>query len=178
MRINMPHQLGRCWLDLAGFVQIDDIPAFFTYGTFTQMDTRILGVINERSQAQQAFEALAMLIVLRMWLPALAHNRIKIRVRGDNLGALSLVAKMQPKSKALLVIARELSLTISDCSYAPDFVEHVPGICNGIADELSRCAAVGSEFQLPVMLSNATFQAPPARNENWWRARPAEANSA
>ena len=75
-----------------GFLQIDDIPAFYTYGTFSDEDTSVLGIVNTDSRAQQAFEALAMLICLRMWIPEVVHQRLRIRVRGDNIGALSLLA--------------------------------------------------------------------------------------
>ena len=167
-----PHGFG-------GFLQIDDIPAFYTYGTFSSHDTSVLGIVNTESRAQQAFEALAMLICLRMWIPEVVHQRLRIRVRGDNIGDLSLLAKMQPKSASLRVIACELALDFSKLSFSPDFVEHVPGICNTAADALSRCAASGSDFQLPVMLSSAEFQAPPIRDSKWWRMlRPASANMA
>ena len=106
-----------------------------------------------------------------MWLPNFTKHRVSIKVRGDNVAALTMLSKMQPKSVSLQVIARELALDLSQCSYAPDFIEHVPGIANGIADALSRMAERNSDFQLPIMLSNARYDAPPVRNSSWWRTK-------
>ena len=154
-----------------GFILIDGIPECYTYGQFTQLDADILQVVNEESRAQQAFESLALLIIFRMWIAEFAKHRVSVRVRGDNMAALSLLAKMQPKSASLQLIARELALDVSQCSYSPDFVEHVPGVANGVADALSRMAEHNSEFQLPTMLSTTRFDAPPDRPTTWWRTR-------
>ena len=157
-----------------GFMLLDQIPVCYTYGLFTSLDASILHVINEQSRAQQAFESLALLIVLRMWLPEFASQRVSIRVRGDNMAALSMLAKMQPKSFSLQVVARELALDLSQISYSPDFVEHIPGVTNGIADALSRMAERGSDFQLPAFLSNARYDIAPERDKMWWRTRRAD----
>ena len=144
---------------------IDGIPECYTYGQFTQFDADILQVVNEQSRAQQAFESLALLIVLRMWLPGFAKHRVSVRVRGDNMAALAMLAK------SLQIIARELALDLSQCSYSPDFIEHVPGVANSVADALSRMAEVNSSFQLPTMLSTTRFDAPPDRSATWWRTK-------
>ena len=155
---------------------IDDVPHCYTCGTFTDSDASILQVVNEQSRAQQAFESLALLIVLRMWLPEFTKHRVSVRVRGDNMAALSLLAKMQPKSASLQVIAREIALDLSQCSFAPDFVEHVPGISNQVADALSRMSESGSSFCLPTLLMNARYDSPPIRDHTWWRTRRAGAS--
>ena len=48
------------------------------------------------------------------------------------------LAKMQPHSPTLGVIAREMALDVAGLSYAPDIVRHIPGIANVSADALSR----------------------------------------
>ena len=60
---------------------VDDVPYCYTVGTFTDSDASILQVVNEQSKAQQAFESLALLIVLRMWLPEFTKHRVSVRVR-------------------------------------------------------------------------------------------------
>ena len=154
-----------------GFMLVDEVPECYTYGTFTAEDASILQVVNEKSRAQQAFESLALLIVLRLWLPEFTKHRVSIKVRGDNIAALTMLSRMQPKSASLQIVARELALDLSQCSYAPDFIEHVPGVANSVADALSRMAEVDSKFQLPVMLTNARFDHPPARKAGWWRTK-------
>ena len=154
-----------------GFLLLDQIPVCYAYGLFTSSDASVLQLVNEHSRAQQAFEALALLIVLRMWLPEFSSQRVSIRVRGDNMAALSMLAKMQPKSFSLQVVARELALDLSQCSFSPDFIEHIPGVSNVTADALSRMAEHGSDFQLPTFLSNARCDSPPQRDSNWWLTR-------
>ena len=117
---------------------------------------------------QQAFEALALLVALRMWLPAYKEQRVIVTTRSDNLSALFMLSKMQPKSASLSVVAREVALDIASSAYAPDFTEHVPGISNIIADELSRKHQPGVSFKLPKFLFHAKEHVPSPRLEAWW----------
>ena len=41
-------------------------------------------------------------------------------MRGDNIAALYMVTKMQPKSKTLAIIARELAIDMACSTYCPD----------------------------------------------------------
>ena len=79
-----------------------------------------------------------MLIALRSWAPEFRNRRMRLAVRTDNIATLSLVARMQPHSPTLGVIAREMALDIAGLSYAPDTVRHIPGIANVSADALSH----------------------------------------
>ena len=157
------------------WLALDHKPRFYTQGVFSELDCRTLNITNEQSKAQQAFEALALLIALRLWLPLFRHHRTCVRVRGDNLAALSLLVKMQPHSPALQLIARELALEVSMSSFTPDFAEHVAGISNTIADTLSRRQELGSSYRLPTALIDAEYMAPERRNEEWWLTKRADA---
>ena len=150
----------------------------FLCGVFNQLDANMLGVSNTASKAQQAFEALALLIALREWFPDLARSRCSIKVRGDNLAALSLLCKMQPKSASLQIVAREIALIMARCTYMPDFVEHIPGVSNTVADTLSRKSELGKKFRLPPILATAVETHPQQRNQGWWITRRADAKSA
>ena len=141
---------------------------------FSQLDCEILGVDNVESKAQQAFEALSLLIALRLWLPRFPHNRVRVKVRGDNMAALSLLTKMQPKSQSLQVVARELALDIAMTSFTPDFVEHVAGISNTVADTLSRKTELGHSYRLPVILTNCEFTNSGTRLREWWVTKRAD----
>ena len=63
----------------------------------------------------------------------------------DNRATLALVAKMQPHSHILGIIAREMALDVAELAYAPDVINHVPGISNKTADILSRLYAPGAK---------------------------------
>ena len=75
-----------------------------------------------------------------------------LTVRSDNLSTLALVAKMQPHSAQLGVIAREMALDIAAAAYAPDICEHLPGVANAGSDALSRLHAPGNMYQIPSYL--------------------------
>ena len=92
--------------------------------------------------------------------------------KGDNVAALQMAAKMQPKSKALGIIAREMALDLSRASYAIDFFQHIAGISNGVADVLSRKHQKGKTYQLPSILQYAEEVHPPTRNLEWWLTKP------
>ena len=85
------------------------------------------------------------------------------------MAALYAVAKMQPKSKALGIIARELALDLADASYTIDFLQHVAGLANVTADTLSRKWQPDKKFAIPDLLTNAVEVKPPVRTPNWWR---------
>ena len=89
------------------------------------------------------------------------------------MAALYTVAKMQPISKSLGVIARELALDLASSSYTVDFVQHLACVTNVTADELSRKWPPGKTFKVPFMLGRAVEVEPPVRNPAWWRTKPA-----
>ena len=151
-----------CWM------QLGDKAIKWMSGTFNNIDTKMLQIVNEDSKAQQAFEAMALLIMLRQWYDFLAEWRFTVRVRGDNLAALSLLSKMQPKSPSLALVARELSLVISSGSFSPNFAEHLPGVSNTVADTLSRKSELGVSFKLPSILEGVEETVPDERDQDWW----------
>ena len=153
---------------------VDNIPVEYFADTYSELDLSMLGIkSNSGSIGQQAFEAFALLVAMRLWLPQFSQERVTVTLGGDNIAALTMVAKMQPKSKSLAAVARELALDIASASYVPDFVEHVHGITNGVADTLSRKFQAGKSFTLPNILLNACEVCPQLREASWWLARPA-----
>ena len=157
---------------LGGWISVSGRPWQYFADDVTDEDCLSLGVSsNVGSVGQQAFEALALLVAIRLWLPQFKTQRVKICLRGDNLAALYAVAKMQPKSKALNIVARELALDLADASYTVDFIQHVAGLANVTADALSRKRQPGKEFILPGLLASAIEVTPPNRSPSWWRNR-------
>ena len=88
----------------------------------------------------------------------------------DNMAALALLCKMQPKSASLNIIAREIAPTTSFVSYMPDFIQHVTGVSNNVADALSSRFEVG-DFVLPSSLENAFECTLQERDAQWWLTR-------
>ena len=104
----------------------------------TTMDEEILQVAIGSCEAPQVFEALCLLVALRLWHRKWKASRVRLFVRSDNIGALCMVASMRARTPALALIARELALDIGDATYRPDMVAHLPGVSNVAADSLSR----------------------------------------
>ena len=159
---------------IGAWLCVNGIPTEYFADVITDLDCANL-LIEDRSgsRGQQAFEALALLVAIRQWLPARREARIVVTLRGDNIAALYAVTKMQPKSNSLGVVARELALDLSQASYAIDVAEHVSGLTNTIADVLSRKYQEDKTFVLPSPLKYAFECTPQARDAKWWKARPA-----
>ena len=122
---------------------------------------------------QQVLEALAALVALREWSTFWCGERLVLTVRTDNVATLAMVAKMQPKSSRLSLIAREMALDCCQSTLGPDLVQHIPGIANITADALSRKYQLGKGFNLPSSLAGAHEHACSTRPLAWWRTLPA-----
>ena len=134
----------------------------------------MLGLGQEPSSSdQQAVEALAILVALRHWMGWWKERRVQLAIRTDNVAALTLVCRMQPKGTSLGIIARELALDIACSTFAPDDVAHIPGVSNIAADILSRRHAPdGSAKALPYYLKPECETHPATREITWWRSLP------
>ena len=97
---------------------------------------------------------------------------MQLRVRGDNVTALTLLLKLRPpaNSPGLVLIAREMALDISDATYRPQVLAHVPGLSNVSADTLSRkFAPATAPWSVPPCLQDATMRETPARDAAYFR---------
>ena len=111
-----------------------------------------------------------MLVALRQWKDYWVNRRVSLRVCTDNVGALTLVTKMQPHSENLGIIAREMALDVAESTYSPDEVVHIPGISNKAADCLSRLHDPNSKTRaLPAYLPSHLNTQCDARVGSWWR---------
>ena len=70
------------------------------------------------------------------------------------------------------VVAREYELEIGECAFAPNLVEHIPGVTNIVADLVSRRTDphYASTWQVPQLLANDKEVTPPPRVRGWWRS--------
>ena len=123
---------------LGGWLSCDGcIKAYFSEAISAD-DQCILNTKSGTAEGQQTWEALSMLVGLRIWKSWWQTTRVSLAFRGDNVGALSLLAALKGRSKEMSLIGRELALDLGDGAYFPEIIEHVPGIANGLADALSR----------------------------------------
>ena len=159
---------------LGAILTIDGTIVSYLADVFCEVDKQVLGLSIELcSVDQQALEALTILVALREWVDHWRSVRLVLCIRTDNIAALTMVARMQPHSLQLAIIAREVALDVASAMYTPDIVEHVPGVANVAADALSRLNDPTKAVALPSYLSTVPRHACTARQLGWWRALPA-----
>ena len=94
---------------------------------------------RENAAGQQTWEVLAVLVALRLWRTHWQHVRARLCVKTDNFTALAAVAYFKGNTgTGIARLARELALELSNAEFGPDFVAHLPGVANGVADTPSR----------------------------------------
>ena len=138
-------------------------------------DETVMNIAAGTHLGQQAREALAVLVAMRAWKEYWCDVRVSLALRGDNVGALTTVAKLQASSPSLRLVARELALEIADGSFAPDVVEHIAGVANVLAGKLCRKFDPRvADWSLPNELRDATRRECVIRTPAWWKtvARP------
>ena len=95
------------------------------------------------SSAQQILECLGGLIALRLWKRWWHSSKALLKIRSDNVGALTLLGRLGTHSPANSLIAREAALDLADSSFAPYISEHISGVSNMLSDALSRLQQPG-----------------------------------
>ena len=98
------------------------------------------------------------------------HTLLKQKavVSTDSTAALGAACRLRSSDPRMNRIARELALDLSEGRYELDFVEHLPGVDNGVADVLSRCWQPGASAAVPGCLRKARRSWPPERGPGWW----------
>ena len=124
------------WLSVGG-----KVTSYFA-SKLTADDERRYGHAIANADGQQIWECLAILVAVDLWHEAWAQQRIVLKIKGDNVTALTLLIKMRPKGPKMAIIARELALRLAVLSFPPDAI-HTPGIAHIAADALSRVYAPG-----------------------------------
>jgi len=155
-----------------GFLAVDGALTSWFATSFTAEDERAVGITFGTSSAQQVAEALAVLFGMRAWLPHWVELAPQLQVRSDSVAALSMVARMQTSSPQLAFIARELALTLSMSCIRPKVVEHTPGVCNQLADALSRRFQPGVSWRVPAALRDI-MEVSVSRPPSYYRTAPA-----
>ena len=157
-----PYGMGATLQINDGYVEFFAIP-------ISTMDEEILETKSGSSNGQQVWEALTGLIALRLWAKHWQGQRASLRLRGDNVGSLTMFATLKSTSKAISLIAREYSQDLGHAEYSPDIIQHLPGIANQVTDALSRRFDPNKDFTLPKVLYKAKAVTPPPRERDWWR---------
>ena len=98
---------------LGGVVSVEHrILGWFT-SELDHRDSRRYGVPLGDAAEQQIWEALALLVALRLWRKIWTGRRPLLEVKSDNVSALTLFATLRATSSGLNLVAREFALDIS-----------------------------------------------------------------
>jgi hypothetical protein len=158
---------------MGGWLSVDGAITHFFACAVTSQDEAIYGHAIGSSSGQQVWECLAVLIGVCIWCDQWKHERINLKVRGDNVGALTLLIKLRPSSAAQAIVARELALHLIEVSFPPEAV-HTPGVSHIIADRLSRVFAPGGSHVVDAgvhpALASALRTTVPDRPRQWYRS--------
>ena len=111
---------------------------------------------------QQVWEALCILVALRAWRKFWITQQSTLTLKRDNISALIMASKLKITSSQL--IAREVALELSEASFMPRHVVHVPGVMNVWADALSRLDDPRSHYEVPARLLRVPRASPSRRN--------------
>jgi hypothetical protein len=140
---------------LGGFLTKNGkIRSFFRCG-LSDAELELLSIKRAESAAQQTVEALAVLVGLRAWKSQWLHKQVVLKVRSDSVSALVIALKLKTKGVGPGIIAREMALDIAASEYLPSIVNHIPGLENVVADELSRRLQPGHDYIHPPALLGA-----------------------
>ena len=155
---------------LGGYITADGTILSYYASAINAEDERILGITVGQSAAQQIVEALAVLVALKMWQALWSRPRVRLQIKSDSVGALTMLAKLRStyRSSGLSLIARELALLFGTSSYRPKLCSHIPGLSNDWADALSRLTQPGQKKHIPEAFQKITRTVAPNRDTTYY----------
>ena len=158
---------------IGGWLSVNGVITQYFASQLTDLDFAKFGFKRGDNKGQQVWEALAVLVAVDLWTSIWTQERIVLKVKSDNVTALTLLTKLRPKAGCpqLAVIARELALRLVDLSFPPD-ADHVAGAGHVFADALSRVWAPTGRGELTPDLHPAMIDAEeataPRRDSNFY----------
>ena len=126
------------------------------------------GIDIGNAKDQSLLETMALLIAIRLWLPQVRGHLWTVRVRSDSTAALGAAVRLRSRDPRMNAVIRELALDLAEGRYDLEFVEHIPGVTNVVADFLSRLLQPGAATTWPKELVGAMRDHPEERGEHWW----------
>ena len=143
------------------------VPVEYFAERLSSEDLRRFSASTGESKFTTLWEALTLLLSIRLWL--VRQSTLRIRLKSDSLGALRLAMKLSSSSQSLNRIAQEIALHLALDEAQIDLLENIPGITNVQADALSRLYAPDAKV-IPVSLVSARRVFPQERSPDFWRA--------
>ena len=149
----------------AGVLFKDFAPIAWYATPLTEYDLRRFRAKRGDPAHNTTWEALALLVAIRIWLPG---SSVYARVRSDSLSALRSMVKLSSRSPDLNLVARELALDAVLGLYTIGLGIHIPGVSNKLPDDLSRLWAP-EPHSFPSELVGVPETKPPLRDSSFWK---------
>ena len=132
-------------------------------------DTSRFAVEIGSANGQQFWEALSILVALRLWARHFASGAALFRVRGDSMVALSLATKLASPSAPLNAIGAEIALHLELHDIKETFTTHTPGKLLVLADALSRMFSPAGDGEVPEAFVGAKRRYSPKRDASFYK---------
>ena len=146
-------------------ISSDRILSYFAT-SLTHDDERIHRHLIGADAGQQVWEALCILVAMRTWATHWLGCQCTLTIKSDNISALVMASKLKVTSSEL--ISQELALILSEASYMPRHVVHVPGAMNAWADALSRLDDPTHHYVVPAALREVPRATPSPRTSSFY----------
>ena len=137
----------------------------------TDTDLQVLGVSRGDCRGQGAFEALAICVAMREWLPLWQDESTSILVKSDSMAALGALNREGSSRPLINKVVREIALDLAEGIYNVEVLGHQPALWNGIADALSRLDEPEADTEFPTSLEGVPRTETAPRPLAWWRSR-------
>jgi len=98
---------------LGGWLAIDKTVVEYFADDLYDVDFAHVGLLRKSDSTVQQFAEALSLLAMRMWYDKWCHRRVNLIIRGDNVAALTMMIREQPKSRVPKPIAREFALDMS-----------------------------------------------------------------
>lgn len=94
-------------------------PAAWFAESISATDEEVLGHKAGSHEGQQAFEAMALLIAIRLRSRFWKTRRFRLALRNDNIGALTVFSALKGRSVPMNAVAREYALELAEGCFEP-----------------------------------------------------------
>ena len=99
----------------------------------TDTDLQVLGVSRGDCRGQGAFEALAICVAMREWLPLWQDESTSILVKSDSMAALGALNREGSSKPLINKVVREIALDLAEGVYDVEVLGHQPAAAAGVA---------------------------------------------
>ena len=168
-------QTDACPFGMGGFLMIGNEFKAYWHDQVTEEDCQLFGAQPGDPSFQSEWELLAVWISIECFASFLRQDKLGTRVllRTDNMATVRAAMEQRAKSPLMAQLAAEISLQCAVLQLLPICAQHVPGVLNGVADDLSRMLSDKS-VSLPWQLRSSQKILPPTRSKDAFRAWPAD----